>query len=249
MFEDLMNITIETGDAFLDKKLNSHICYKGGGNRTTQSSSVPEWLKPHAEGFLRKASSAHARGDLSNVAGFNADQTAARQAGRTVAGQQDQLAQQAQQRNQELYGRGPTDTSAIRDAFLADARRQGGQAAAGAGAAAAGRGTLGGARASAAQAAGRAQAQEGAALGFAQAQQAADQQDFSNKAGLAGQAGNLQQLASRGAQTLGAVGQQGQAQAQKEADSTFQGLQRYAGLLGGASGLATNKSQSQGGGK
>ena len=249
MFEDLMNITIETGDAFLDKKLNSHICYKGGGNRTTQSTSVPEWLKPHAEGFLNKASRAHARGDLSNVAGFNADQTAARQAGRTVAGQQDALAQQAQRRNTDLYNRPGTDTDRLRQDFLNQARRGAGQAGASADAAAANRGTLGGARASAARAAGQGQAQEQAALGFTNAAAQARQQDFQNKAGLAGQAGQLQQLAGQGAQTLGAVGQQGQAQAQKEADSTFQGLQRYAGLLGGASGLATNKSQSQGGGK
>ena len=249
MFEDLMNITIETGDAFLDKKLNSHICYKGGGNRTTTSSGVPAWLRPHAEGFLNKAASAHRTGDLSRVAGFNADQTAARQAGRNVAGQQDQLAQQAQRRNRQLYGRDATDISGIRDAFLADARRGAGQAGAGADASASSRGTLGGARSAAAREAGRAQAQEGAALGFAQAQQQANQQDFANKQGLAGQAGNLQQLASTGAQTLGAVGQQGQTQAQKEADSTFQGLQRLGGLFGQASGLATDKTSRAGGGK
>ena len=249
MFEDLMNITIETGDAFLDKKLNSHICYKGGGKSATSTSSVPEWLRPHAEGFLRKANRAHASGDLNRVEGFNADQVAARQAGRNVAGQQDQLAQQAQRRNRQLYGRDATDISGIRDAFLADARRGAGQAGAGADASASSRGTLGGARSAAAREAGRAQAQEGAALGFAQAQQQANQQDFANKQGLAGQAGNLQQLASTGAQTLGAVGQQGQTQAQKEADSTFQGLQRLGGLFGQASGLATDNTSRAGGGK
>ena len=249
MFEDLMNITIETGDAFLDKKLNSHICYKGGGNRTTQSSSVPKWLRPHAEGFLNKASRAHARGDLSNVAGFNADQTAARQAGRNVAGQQDQLAQQAQQRNQQLYNRDATNIGDIRNAFLADAREGAGQAGAAADTAAANRGTLGGARSAAARTRGQEQARQQSALGFAQAQQQANQQDFANKQGLAGQAGNLQQLAGTGAQTLGAIGQQGQTQAQTEADATFQGLQRLGGLFGTASGLATDQTKRAGGGK
>ena len=33
--KDLMNVTVETGDAFLDKKLNSHICYGGGDGPST----------------------------------------------------------------------------------------------------------------------------------------------------------------------------------------------------------------------
>lgn len=44
-FIDLMGITIETGDPWLDKKLNSHICYKGGGGSTTTVEKSDPWEK------------------------------------------------------------------------------------------------------------------------------------------------------------------------------------------------------------
>ena len=247
---DLMNITVETGDEFLDKKLNSHICYGGGGgNATTTTADIPEWLKPHAQKFLGAAGRAHSGGELSKVAGLNLDQQKALGQGRNVAGVQDQLAQQAIQRNQELYNRPGADTDRLRSDFLNQARRGAGQAGAGSDAAAASRGTLGGARSEAARAAGQAQAQEQAALGFTQAAQQAQQQDFANKAQLASQTGQLQQQAGTGAQTLGKVGQVGQQQAQREADATWQGLQRFGQLLGQGSGFGTGRTSEQGGGK
>ena len=248
-FEDLMGITIETGDAYLDKKLNNHICYKGGGGASKTTSSIPEWMRPHVEGYLQKGVRAEAAGDLSKVAGFTRDQEKAMALGRSVADQQGQLGQAAVQQAQALAGRDATDISGIRDAFLQQARTGGDQAATQANLGAAARGTLGGARGRRAAEQGRAAAQEQAALGFAQAQQQADQQDFANKQGLLGQTAALQQGIGAGAQTLGKIGQQGQQQAQREADATWQGLQRLGQLFGTASSTATDSTAKQGGGK
>ena len=248
---DLMNITVETGDEFLDKKLNSHICYGGGGGGggQTASTDIPDWLKPHAQKFLGAAGRGFDAGDLSKVAGETAQQQEAYDVGTQAGRQQTQLGQQAVQRAGQLYDRPGVDTDRLRSDFLNQARRGAGQAGAGSDAAAASRGTLGGARSEAARAAGQAQAQEQAALGFTQAAQQAQQQDFANKAGLLGQTGALQAGLGTGAQTLAGVGKERQAQQQKQADATYQGLQRFAGLLGGATGFGQNKTQQAAGGK
>lgn len=39
----------------------------GGGNTTTQTSGVPEWLRPQVQDAFGQAQAAHRQGDLSNV--------------------------------------------------------------------------------------------------------------------------------------------------------------------------------------
>ena len=55
-FEDLMNVAIETGDSWLDKKLNSHICYGGKGGGGSAPQDVPKTLQPYVTEVLDRAS-------------------------------------------------------------------------------------------------------------------------------------------------------------------------------------------------
>ena len=56
VMNDIMGITIDTGDAFLNKKLNGHICYKGGGgSSTTVNEGVPAEFKPYFTRALQRA--------------------------------------------------------------------------------------------------------------------------------------------------------------------------------------------------
>ena len=53
-FNDLMDVSIETGDKWLDKKLNANICYgKGGGG--SQQQDVPATLRPYVTQVLDRA--------------------------------------------------------------------------------------------------------------------------------------------------------------------------------------------------
>jgi hypothetical protein len=53
-FNDLMDVSIETGDKWLDKKLNTNICYgKGGGGSAPQD--VPKTLRPYVKQVLDRA--------------------------------------------------------------------------------------------------------------------------------------------------------------------------------------------------
>jgi hypothetical protein len=53
-FNDLMDVSIETGDKWLDKKLNANICYgKGGGG--SQQQDVPPTLRPYVTQVLDRA--------------------------------------------------------------------------------------------------------------------------------------------------------------------------------------------------
>jgi hypothetical protein len=64
-FQDLMNVSIETGDAWLDKKLNSHICYGGkggGGGGGSQQQDVPPTLRPYVTDVLNRAKSLYGSG-------------------------------------------------------------------------------------------------------------------------------------------------------------------------------------------
>ena len=250
---DHMGITIETEDKFLDKKLNGHICYKGGGNKTTQTSAIPEWLRPHVEGYVKKAVGAESRGDLSKVAGLTSDQMKAADLARGAAGQQGELARRGAIAQQEaLSGTGlfgAQDLSGARADFLAQAREQGDTAAGQIGAGAAARGTLGSARSRMAQE----KARESARLGAADRFLGLQQQDLAARRaaqqGAVGQTAGLQSALGQEAKTYGNVGQQIQQQRQKEADATWQGLQRLGSAFGVGAQTATDKTQKQGGGK
>jgi len=78
-FEDIMGIVVETGCPSLDKKLNSHICYKGGGSTTVQESGIPKEFRPYIERGLSDAEQARQAGNLSFVAGLTPAQREAQE--------------------------------------------------------------------------------------------------------------------------------------------------------------------------
>jgi hypothetical protein len=54
-FNDLMDVSIETGDKWLDKKLNANICYGKGGGGGGQQQDVPATLRPYVTQVLDRA--------------------------------------------------------------------------------------------------------------------------------------------------------------------------------------------------
>ena len=56
-FQDMMNVSIETEDKWLNRKLNSHICYGkgGGGGGGNQQQDVPPTLRPYVTDVLNRA--------------------------------------------------------------------------------------------------------------------------------------------------------------------------------------------------
>ena len=235
-FTDMMGVTIETGDTFLDKRLNSHICYKGNDQSATTSASIPDFLKPYITGLLGQAQGAQAQGQLSQVAGFNQAQQQAIGEGHQAASAQQNIGTQAANAQQDaLTGTGlfaGQDLSAQKDAYADAARSALGGNLANQAASASSRGVLGSLRSEAAKEKARESTAGTLAGQFAQL----DQADLAARRGAqqsaVGQTGAVQAAQGAGAQTRAGIGQQQQAQAQKEADSTFQGLQRLSGLYG-----------------
>ena len=55
-FNDTLGMSIDTGDKWLNKKLNANICYgKGGGGGGSQPQDVPKTLQPYVQDVLGKA--------------------------------------------------------------------------------------------------------------------------------------------------------------------------------------------------
>ena len=94
-FEDIMGITVETGDEYLDKILNKNICYGGGSSappdKTTVSSGYPDEFKPYIERFLSDSEGSSNAGTLSHVQDLDAYQHAGLQNQANQAGLQNQL--------------------------------------------------------------------------------------------------------------------------------------------------------------
>jgi hypothetical protein len=90
-FEDMLGSVIETEDKFLNKKLNSHICYgKGGGGRQQQQDIAPT-LRPYVTDVLSRA-----KGQVDapyqaypgeRVVGFTPQELAAQEGIQQMAGQ------------------------------------------------------------------------------------------------------------------------------------------------------------------
>ena len=245
MFEDLMNITIETGDAFLDKKLNSHICYKGGGGGTS-TSGLPDWARQYVEGALGGAAGAAGAGDFSQVAGFSPEQQAAIQGATGVAEQQAGLAGQAADavgQLQDVAG-GSQDISSqgLRDLATEQYNLQAGQEAAA-------QGPLAGGSARTDRARAFGQARLGTQLADLDYQtQVGNRQTRLGALGqVGGAAGQAQQLAQTPLSTLAQAGGARQQQRQKELDAGYTGYQRLFGLFSGAP--LTESVSKQGGGK
>lgn len=54
-FEDLLGLEIETEDKFLNKKLNSHVCYSGGGGGGSKQQDIAPTLQPYVRDVLGRA--------------------------------------------------------------------------------------------------------------------------------------------------------------------------------------------------
>ena len=93
-FDDILGVTITTGDKWLDKKLNQNICYKsGGGPQYTESTvtqtDIPEEFMPYALRNLERAESEYLRPytpyDSPRLAGLSQDTQMANQLIRNLA--------------------------------------------------------------------------------------------------------------------------------------------------------------------
>tara|TARA_R100000231_G_scaffold24882_1_gene22918 strand:- start:170 stop:1480 length:1311 start_codon:yes stop_codon:yes gene_type:complete len=93
-FDDILGVTITTGDKWLDKKLNQNICYKsGGGPQYTESTvtqtDIPEEFMPYALRNLERAESEYLRPytpyDSPRLAGLSQDTEMANQLIRNLA--------------------------------------------------------------------------------------------------------------------------------------------------------------------
>jgi hypothetical protein len=194
---------------------NNKVSRLGGGGdkqQTTTSGVADKAYEQYVSPFLKQAQQAQQAGDLSKVAGFNADQLAAQEAGRKAAGAQTGLEQlMAQQASAGV------DLSGMKT----DATQQA-KTALGSLAGAAGRtGNLGGSR----QALNQTGISQDLSAKFAGIDLQKQQQDMAMKQAALGAQGT-------GAGMLGQVGSAGQQQSQAEADAQYQGLSRLGGMFG-----------------
>lgn len=90
-FEDLLGLEIEIEDKFLNKKLNSHVCYSGGGGGGQQQQDIAPTLRPYVTDVLSRA-----KGQVDTpyqaypgerVVGFTPQELAAQQGIQQMAGQ------------------------------------------------------------------------------------------------------------------------------------------------------------------
>ena len=103
-FNDLMDVSIETGDKWLDKKLNANICYGKGGGGGAAPQDVPATLRPYVTEVLDRA------GDV--YAPYKKYQP---YEGERILGFSDQE-QAAQQGIEGMVGRGISATPGLTDA-------------------------------------------------------------------------------------------------------------------------------------
>ena len=254
-FEDLMGVVVETGYAPLDKKLNSHICYKGGGGQTTTSSSgVPQEFRPYVERGLADAETARQSGNLSYVADLTPEQKQSLAMQTNLAtGQLQDIADDSMAARDVIQdasqGQGIFGTNAyniVANDMSNRLQTLGNQARGQAQTQSALGGSLGSARSNAAtekavmdtmfdEVSKEVQAQRQGRLGAAKSV-------IDTGQNVAGQAG-------LGASALERVGKTKQAQDQRVGDAEYQGLQRFFGLLGSPAVGSETTQTSSGGGK
>jgi len=239
MFQDLMGIVIETNDKWLDKKLNGHVCYKGGSTTTTKV-NVPSEFKPFARkyaGMLADKTGEFGAIGEEAAALKQAQQQAVGMSGQlSQAGQATLAAQQAAQAGTGLFGQADLSGMAkelSRQAGITEAQR--------AGARTAGGGVPGSARDRIAQAEGRANLEgQFAKLGMSDlsARRSASQQ-------AVGQGGAAQKAALGGVDVLRGVGKEQTARDQMMAEAPVRGLKEMGSIFTGIPMGQTSK----GGGK
>jgi hypothetical protein len=253
MFQDLMGVVIETDDIWLHKKLNNHVCYKGGGSQTTTAlPEIPEQFKPFAQQYAGKLTQSMEQG---NVFGQLGDvDTSLQQAQEAALGRAKNvrdIAKSGLQAQQEaLKGKGlfaARDLSAQQAALSADAKRRLGLGTAQRQAQAALGGGAGGARAALAQR--EAEAQAGTQLAGRLAE--LEGQDLAARraasAAARGETGAMQKTGMADVDILRGVGKERTARSQQEAQQEYTGLKEIAGLF---TGIPMGQSQTTfGGGK
>ena len=225
VFEDILGITVDTGCDYLNKKLNSHICYKGGGTQTSTTGFATEY-KPQITDMLADAEAAYDTGQLGQVAGL----TESMQSGLT-AGTQAGQAQQALAGTMTDIANRPVDLSGMRTAAQQEAMKTLGMTTDAAGA----RGGLGGGR----QAINQASIANNLAAQFAGIDQQAQAQQMQNLQNAIGAQG-------AGYKTLSDVGSAEQQYQQALADAPYTALAQRIGLF---SGVAPKETTTTGGGK
>jgi len=96
-FDDLLGLTVEVEDPWLNKKLNGHLCYGKGGSRQPQTTksevtqtNLPEYLRPYVVNLANRAEAESLREytpyDQPRIAGLGTDTLSANQAVRDMAG-------------------------------------------------------------------------------------------------------------------------------------------------------------------
>jgi hypothetical protein len=225
MFEDIMGITVHTGCEHLDKKLNSHICYKGGGGTQTTTTGFATEFKPEIQDMLNQAKDLYNSGQLGQIADLSKSTQAGLEAGTQAAQQQQALASSMA----DIAGQ-PVDLSGMRTAAQLDAMKALGTTRDVAGA----RGGLGGSR----QALNQANLENELAAKFAGIDQQAQAQQMQNL----GQALGAQ---TAGYKTLSDVGATEQQYLQAKADQPYTALAQRVGLF---SGVAPKETTTTGGG-
>ena len=224
-FNDYLNITVETGCDSLNKKLNSHICYKGGGSQTT-TSGIDEEFKPDVLDMLSDAKRLYDTGQLGRVAGLTEEMRRGIAAGTSAGRNQQSLAGTMQD-----IAQAPVDLSGMRTAASQEAMNTLGITRDAAGA----RGALGGSR----QAINESSIANQLAANFANIDQQAQQQQMQNlQTAIGGQGAAYQTLSDVGAST--------QDYSQAQADAPYTALAQRVGMF---TGLAPKQTTTTGGGK
>ena len=253
MFQDLMGIVIETDNEWLDKKLNGHICYKGGGSSTSTSvATIPEEFKPFARGYAARLNQASYQNKFGGVGEEAKALKDAQQMAINRASEIQETGQAVGQANLDaLQGTGmfaAQDFSAQKDALSSAARNRLGMQTAGLNAQSAVSGGGSGARAALArqQAEALAGAQLGGQLAQLDAQDLARRQQASQQA--VQQAGMAQKAGMADIDILRGVGKEQTDRLQFLADAPTKGLREEAALFSGIP-MGQTTTQSGGGGK
>jgi hypothetical protein len=204
----------------------------GGGGKPGTTETISGYATPYQgkiDTAINAGTNMYNAGDLGKVAGYNANQLAAQQAGVASAGAQTGLEQaMAAQANQGV------NLSGMRTAAQQEALKSLNMNAANAGRA----GGLGGSR----QALNEQSIANNLAAQFAGIDQQAQQQNFAMKGTALGAQG-------AGAETLAAIGMGQQQQAQNQLDSGYAGLSQLSNIYGGFIPKQTSVTSKQGGGK
>ncbi|MDP6583262.1 MAG: hypothetical protein QF535_01315 [Anaerolineales bacterium] len=207
-------------------------CGGGGGGKPGTTDTVSGFADPYKSKYdaaINTGQGLYDQGKLGQIVGFTPAQLAAQQAGMGSAGIQTGLEQSMA--NQALA---PVDLTGMRTAAQLEAQQALGMNAANAGRA----GGLGGSR----QYLNNQSVANDLAAKFAQIDMQKQQLGF----GMKGQALGAQ---GAGAETLAAIGQQQQQQAQNVADAPYAGISQLSNIYGGFMPKQTSVISKQGGGK